>query len=121
MHMLLRRTAGPTWQDAPAVRSALNSFTSAYQSPDGGRVATLRELKFESRYYSSVIRYDAVLTTSEVKHFFAKLPKVARSRGHESLPPRLPEDVELARLENDAHQFLTNAWPSGPVRFTTPV
>src|SRR5207244_10245663 len=76
--------------------------------------------RFESRYFSSLIYFTLATDGSQLVRLVAKFPKAARGRGFSYLPPRTPDDLELAAYENRALQDLSRSWPPGETAFVEP-
>jgi hypothetical protein len=77
--------------------------------------------RFESRYFSSFIIFSIGSANGTARQLVAKFPKVARSRGHQQLPGRLPEDLELSALEYQAFRGLATTWPKDYSEFVQPL
>ena len=98
---------------------ALDPFLRA-EAAAGRPSSRVSEWRFQSRYFSSLIYFTTAADSERPGRFLAKFPKATRRRGYSSLPPRTPEDIELAAHEYRAFQALSRDWPLGETAFVEP-
>ena len=103
----------PAWVVA-VLRPFLESHLGA------GWLGALREWRFASRYFSSVIIFRVEGQSSLSGRFVAKFPKVERGRGFSHVPERRDGDLELAAQEYAALEALAERWPQGETAYVRP-
>lgn len=88
-----------------AIRERIGRLLSS-QFPSGFAVV---EETFESRYYSSLLRF-TISQGPEEHHLIVKLPKVTMQRGYTAVPARTKSDLALAEQEYKTLEKLKHLW-----------
>jgi hypothetical protein len=114
-------TVSPVMADARAPRWVLETLQPFLEQDFGSGWSTaLREWRFESRYFSSLILFTTRGESSSPHRYLAKLPKAERGRGLNQVPERVPADLDLAQQEYTALVELAKTWPRGDVSYVEP-
>lgn len=95
---------------APWITSAL---TPLLRSPlFVGTALVENRIRFQSRYFSSMLDFEVRFPSGDHRRFLAKFPKKKKQRGFAQLPEREAQDLEIAEREYKAFSHLKRTWPN---------
>jgi hypothetical protein len=100
-------------------RDFLDRFVRHARSATGGAPSVL-DATFESRYFSSLIRF-RIQDSGRVTSHIAKFPKAVMRRGYGVMPQRTPDDIRVARQEYDSLLELGKTWVGKASSYTQPI